>query len=237
MTLKKRILVASSYKDTNFFEAENIGVIARGPSSGAVKFCYDKFKHCFLAGEFNNYFEKIGLYLKDKDIVLSILYNFRYRTSAENCKKYNIKNVQVQYQYKTDDYLKCIEFYKDLNVVGYGRRHYDLIYNIIGENRGIPSTGMGAILNALYFNPKRIYICGIDFYDNSTNNKGVYFVKEDHDTNAMVEDTGAALGRKNFRLNMIKAINKIARIYDTKIIMYTTFRGIVSKKNLEVIYV
>lgn len=230
LNFAEKIKRASLYKNANFFQ-ENIGIIARGPSVSRLDLCYDKFNCCFLSGEFNHSFDRIGKYLFGKEIVLCIMQNGRYRTPIDMCEKYNIKDIQVGFQSNTDDYKKCKKLYPDLNVYGLGKDHYETI-NKVCKDREIYTTGMASILYSLYFNPKRIYITGIDFYDRLVK---PYFVKEDHDLlyeNSMKESV------KKIRKNMIEMLEKIRGCFlNTEFYLYTTYEGIKSVDNLFVKYV
>ena len=234
--LKDKVKMASSYRDSNFYDAEKIGVIGRGPSVYRLDLCSREFSHCYLAGEFNNTLYKIERYLKGKDIVSCIMQLNRYRTSEENCKKFNIKNLQVRYQIATLYHKRCIEEFPYLKVVGFDKRHYEIVSMINNLNhercRSIFSTGMAAVVSALYFNPKDIYIIGLDFYNRC--NKP-YFVKEAMDTpnSERIESS-----IKGLREGMVESINNICNLFpEINLHIYTTYDGIRSKGNLRVVYV
>ncbi len=229
LTFKDKVKKASSYKNTDFFQAENIGVIARGPSVRALNLCYNNFNHCFLAGEFNNSLDKIGKYLTNKDIVLCIVQEGRYRTYIENCKKYNIQNIQVRFLEGTENFKRCVREFSDLKVTGCNQEHSEIAGRIDKEHK-IFSTGITGIFYALYFNPKNIYIIGIDFYNK---NADKYFIKEIHDSDASLETS-----RRRWKNDMIRNLKKMVFLYpETNFYLYTTYRGIESSNNLNVIYV
>ena len=119
------------------------------------------FNHCYLSGEFNHTLYKIEPYLIGKSIVLCVMQQFRYRTSEQNCLKFNIKNMQVRFQEGTNAHKKCIEKFPDLKVVGYVKTHYEITANINKgksvNNRSIFSTGISGIISALYFYLKAYY--------------------------------------------------------------------------------
>ena len=230
LTLEDKIYRATSnYNDSNFFSANDIGILSRGPSLYRLDLCYKKFNHCYLAGEFYNTLNFVEKYLLDKDIVLSIMQHERYRTSEYYCRKLGIKNVQVALQEGTEHYKKCVEKFRDLRVVGYNKRHSELMKNIKGE-MDIHSTGILAIFFAIYFNPKNIYIIGVDFYNR---NVKPYFRREEHD---LPKKKGNEVS--SFRAKMISNLSSICRVCpDINFHLYTTFRGIKSNNNLNVIYV
>jgi len=234
--LKHRLKLASTYKDANFYESQSIGVIGRGPSVYRLDLCYKKFNHCYLTGEFNNTLDKIGKYITGKDIVLCIMQLGRYRTSKKNCVKFNIKNIQVHYQNATPHHKTCIKNFSDLKVIGFSKRHYEIVSMINNYNpegcKSIFSTGMLGIVSALYFNPKDIYIIGLDFYNRSVK---PYFVKEDMDIS---DDDRIEKSIKGLRDGMLESIYSICELFpEINLHIYTTYDGIKSKGNLNVIYV
>ena len=102
----------------------------------------------------------------------------------------------------------------------------------MGIDVSIFSTGMAAIVSALYFNPRDIHIIGMDFY-----NKNVkpYFVKEDMDIPYIGQIERSI---KGLRGGMIESINSICDNFrNTNLHLYTTYRGIKSRDNLCVRYV
>lgn len=225
-----KIKRAAGYCDTNFFDAEAIGVIARGPSNVRVDLCSNEFSHCFLAGEFNHTLDKIGSYLKGKDIVLSIMQAGRYRTPKEKCIEYGIKNLQVHRQENSKAFRKIKEKYPDLKVVGYTKEHYDLGCKIFtyGSKR-IGSTGIGGIFNALFFRPKRIFIAGIDFYNQT---QVQYAVSEDHD---MVDENSLERNAKTFQEVMQANLYQMAEVFpEIDFHLFTTFGKVEDKRNLKV---
>ena len=238
MILKDRIKRAGSYKGANFFKADTIAVIARGPSSiDAIKHKRD-FYHCILCGEFNNTIERIQEALLGKEIVISTWHHLRYKLSKENRSKYGIKNVQVPFYGNSDKFRDSKKFYKDLNVTPYTEEHRDIAYKVLGSSLYFATTGVGGIISALYFNPKKIMIFGIDFYYTGEGNKGVYLCKEKKDVNLDINSKNTINSIQRFRVKMINAINSVSRYYpDIELEMYTTFKGIVSKRNLKVNYV
>lgn len=236
MKFKEKLIRASGYNGIDFFNTENIGIIGRGPSVNRLDLCYKKFNHCYLTGEFNHTLYKIEKYISGKQIVLCLMQYDRYRTTEENCQKFNINNMQIERQVGTDKYEEYISKFTDLKVVGFTKKHYDIVRKInkgiFNEDLNFFSTGILGIISALYFNPKNIYIIGLDFY-----NKNVkpYFVKEDKDISniGQIEDS-----IKYLRTGMIKNINSICNNFrDIDLYLYTTYRGIKSKDNLHVIYV
>lgn len=219
----------SNYNGSDFFRAKDIGVITRGPSLYRLDLCYRKFNHCYLAGEFNNTLDYVEKYLLNKDIVLFIMQHNRYRTSTDYCKRLGIKNIQVALQEGTDHYKKCVEKFKDLKVVGYNKRHSELMKKI-KYKMDINSTGLIAIFFAAYFNPNNIYIIGLDFYNR---NVKPYFRREEHD---LPKKKGKEI--TSFRSKMIESLSCMCRISpNISFHLYTTFRGIKSSNNLNVIYV
>lgn len=234
--LKERMEQVSGYKDADFHNADSIGIIGRGPSSHRLDLCYKKFNHCYLAGEFNHTLCKMEDYLMGKKIVLCIMQQYRYRTSEQNCKKFGIKNLQVRCQNGTKNHRDSISKFPDLKVVGYVRKHYEIIANINKNkkvnDRSIFSTGMSGVISALYFNPKDIYIIGLDFYDKSVK---PYFVKEDMDV-ANVDRINFSI--EGLRAGMLESINSICNLFpDINLHLYTTYRGVRSRNNLNVRYV
>ncbi len=232
MTLKS-LLKLASYKGTDFFDKESIGLIARGPSSKAIEECNNKFNHCFLAGEFNNNIDKIGVYLKNKDIVLSIVQTGRYRTPPDKCKRYNIKNVQIIHQYGTSNYYESVKRFLDIKVVGYTEHQVLEAKEIFKEDMeckyGIWTTGIAGLFHASYFRPKKLYVMGIDFYNED---KDKYSIPEDHD---ILDDT-VEISAERMRDGMLKNFYSICDFYsDVEYIVYTTFPGIKSGKNIKVI--
>lgn len=232
---KEKIKNVSRYRDIDFC-VDSIGIIGRGPSVYRLDLCYKKFNHCYLTGEFNNTLYKIEKYLIGKEIVLCTMQQFRYRTSEQNCKKFNIKNIQVSSQEGTIDHRKCIKKLSDLKVIGFAKKHYEIVDRINKNNRikvgSIFSTGMSGVISALYFNPKDIYIIGLDFYDKSVK---PYFVREDMD-DPYVERIDFSI--KGLRKGMIEGIYSICGAFpNINLHLYTTYGGIKSKNNLNVIYV
>ena len=224
LTFKDKIEKTISYKNTDFFKADSIGVIARGPSLNRLDLCYNKFNHCFLAGEFNNSLNIIDKYLLGKSIVLFTMRERRYRTSIKNCKRLNIKNIQVKFEQGSDDYRDCVKRFSDLKVSGCNKKH-SKIAGKINKEYGILSTGIAGIFYSLYFNPVNIYIIGIDFYNE---NRDLYFIREEHDKKTP----------KNIRGIMVKNLNGIVRNFpETNFHLYTTYEDIKSYGNLDVIYV
>ena len=236
MGLNDRLKQAAGYKASDFYKADSIGIICRGPSVYRLDLCYRKFQHCYLSGEFNHTLHRIERYLDGKDIVLCTMQQFRYRTSEENCKKFNIRNMQVRFQEGTKSHRECIERFPDLKVVGYNKKHYEMIANInksgTGIDRSIFTTGMAGIISALYFNPKDLYIIGLDFYNRAVK---PYFVREDMDIPHSEQISGSV---KGFRQEMLEGIGRICDLFpETNLYLYTTYRGIRSKKNLHVMSV
>lgn len=234
--LKEKLIQISGYKDADFYNADSIGVICRGSSVYRFDLCYKKFDHCYLSGEFNNTLYKIEDYLKNKKIVLCIMQQSRYRTSEQNCKKFGIKNLQVRCQEGTKCHRDNIIKFPDLRVSGFTKRHYEIVAMLndgkSNDDRSIFSTGLSAIISALYFNPKNIYVIGMDFYNKSVK---PYFVKEDQDI-AHVGQIDISI--KGLRAGMLESINSMCDLFpDTNLHLYTSYRGIRSKNNLNVRYV
>ena len=231
MTLKERIEKASSYRGTDFFSAESIGVISRGPSVYRIDKCCDRFSHCFLSGEFNHSLRRLKPYLRGKDMVLCVMQQNRYMTPESVCREFNINNLQVRFQNGSREHKECQEKYPYVKVVGFSKKHYD-ITGKIGEENKIFSTGMSPLISALYFSPKEIHIIGIDFY-----NKNVkpYFVREDHDI-AHIGQIEKSI--KGFRAKMLEGIDKICDNFrEIDFYLYTTYRMVRPKRNLHIIYV
>ena len=233
MKLKERLAKVSEYRDANFFSADGIGVIGRGPSVYRLDLCYKKFSHCYLTGEFNHTLHKIGRYINGKKIVLCVMQHNRYRTTKENCQKFNINNIQIQCQDGTKEYRKCVSKFPDLKVSGFTKKHYDIVEKVnFGKDLSVFSTGLSGILSALYFNPKNIYVIGLDFYNKNVKR---YFVKEDKDIPG-IEEIEKSI--KGLRKGMIKSMYNICDNFkDTNLYLYTTYKGVKSKNNLHVIYV
>ncbi len=237
MELKERLEQASGYRGVDFHSVDSIGVICRGPSVYRFDLCCEKFNHCYLSGEFNHTLYKIEDYLMGKDIILCVMQQFRYRTSEQNCKKFNINNLQVQAQEGTNAHKRCIDKFPDLKVSGYVKKHYEIIADInemngYSEDRNIYSTGISGIISALYFSPKDIYVIGMDFY-----NKRVkpYFIKEDMDVFHVGRINKSI---KGLREGMLKSIRSICDLFpDINVHLYTTYEGIRSRNNLNVRYV
>jgi len=234
--LKSKLKRVSGYKDTDFYKADSIGVICRGSSAHRLDLCYKKFNHCYLCGEFNKTLYKIENYLQRKDIVLCLMQQFRYRTSEQNCRRFGIKNMQVRFQEGTEDHRRCIEKFPDLKVVGYVKKHYEItsMVNRGRENRdrSIYSTGLSGIISALYFNPKDIYVIGMDFYDRTVK---PYFVREDMD---IPHAEQISISIKGLRDGMLESIRNICDLFpDTNLHLFTTYRGIMPQKNLHIRYV
>jgi len=234
--LKERLRNVSGYKDADFYNADSIGVICRGPSVHRLDLCYKKFNHCYLSGEFNNSLCKIEDYLKNKKVVLCIMQQSRYRTSEQNCKKFGIKNLQVRCQEGTDEHRDNIVKFPDLRVSGFTKRHYEIVAILndgkSSDNRSIFSSGLSAIISALYFNPKDIHVIGMDFYDKTVK---PYFVKEKMDISHVGQIN---ISIKGLRAGMLESINSICDLFpDTNLYLYTTYRGVRSKNNLKVRYV
>jgi len=184
-------------------------------------------------GEFNYTLDKIEKYIIGKQIALCIMQDNRYRTTEERCQKFNINNIQVKYQNGTKDYKKCISKFSDLKVSGFTKKHYDIVSKINSDEKlNIFSTGMSGIISAACFNPKNIYIIGLDFY-----NKNVkpYYVKESKDIPGIAQIEKSI---KGLRAGMIESINSICNNFqNTEFYLYTTYKMIKSKENLHVIYV
>lgn len=236
MILKRRIEEASGYRGTNFNDAESIGVICRGPSVYRIDMCCNKFSHCYLSGEFNNTLLGVEKYVMGKDMILCIMQVGRYRTSIENCEKFNIKNIQIKDQYGTPEHKKWIENFPDLKVVGFNKRHYEIVSMINeksqGNGRSIFSTGISGVLAALYYNPKDIYIIGMDFYNRDVK---PYFKKESMDSPL---DGRIVKSIEGLRSGMIESIKSAAELFpETNFHIYTTYEGISTIGNIHVVYV
>lgn len=214
----------------NFFN-QNIGVIARGPSVYRLDLCVRKFKCCFLAGEFNDTLDFISPFISKYSIVLCIMQEYRYRTTKERCNKYGIKHIQLRHPEGSDLLSKYRNKFSDLFVYGCNKWHYDLLEKI-DSNNIIFSTGLAGIFFSLFFEPKNIYIIGIDFYDRT---RKPYYRKEDHD---LSYQKCAEESVKITRNNMIDMFYKMTNIsQNTHFYIYTTYKKIKSKKNLSVKYV
>ena len=234
--LKEKLKRASEYKDVDFYNVNSIGVICRGASVYRLDLCYKKFNHCYLSGEFNNTLYKIEDYLRGKEIVLCIMQQLRYRTSKQNCERFGIKNLQIRCQEGTKEHGDNIAKFPDLKVVGFTKKHYEIVAmineNMVNDNRSIFSTGLSAIISALYFNPRDIYVIGMDFYDKTVK---PYFVREMMDV-AHVERINISI--KGLRAGMLESINNICDLFpDINLHLYTTYRGVKSRNNLDVRYV
>lgn len=229
----KDLLEIASYEGTSFFNKEAIGVVARGPSVIGLKYCYNEFEHCFLAGEFNNNIDDIGVYLENKNIVLSIVQTDRYRTPSDKCERFNIKNIQIIHQYGTSNYYNNVNRFPDLKVVGYTEDQVIQAKHVFREEKseckyGIWTTGIAGLFHASYFRPKKIYVMGIDFYNEKENK---YFKSENHDA---VGDT-VEMSAEKMREGMLKNFYSICNFYDNiEYKVYTTFDSIESKDNIEV---
>jgi hypothetical protein len=218
-SFEENLRKAYSYVGTNFFESYSIGVIARGPSNLKLSLCSDKFNHCFLAGEFNKTLDTIGSSLVGKDVVMCLMQPMRYRTSPENCKKYNIRNLQVSIRENTDNFNRAKRGYRDINVVGYTNEHCLLSEKIFTYgNKGIYSTGIAAIFHAIYFKPKEIYIIGLDFYDEGCSQYGI---TEKHDIlNEHSQETCIRSMREGMIHNLYSIVSYCENI---QFYLYTTF--------------
>lgn len=239
MAFIEKISKIIGYKDINFFRADSIGVIARGPSIRHLDICVDKFDKCFLAGEFNKNLEQWGEKVKGKDIVLSIVQSNRYCTPIEICRKYNIKNMQVNFHRGSSKHKVIQMSYPDLNVVGYTSDQSSELKQIFRkwedednmEKYFVNSTGIAGVFHASYFRPKEVHIIGVDFY-NTLYPK--YLIGEPHDIPSDTVEKSA----NNLQEGMVEDFHKIAYFYSNiRFYIYTTFRGISSLKNISVIYV
>ena len=232
--LNDRIKKASSYKGADFDGVDGIGIICRGPSVYRIDLCYNKFNCCYLSGEFNNSLLKIGKYINGKNVVLCTMQNDRYRTSVDNCKKYNIMNIQVPYQNGTKEYRDCIEKFSDLKVVGIEKEHYDILKRMNGGSdcKAIPVTGIFPLLSALYYNPRNIYIIGMDFYNRSVK---PYYVREEMDVVDYPRIYGSSVIFRKMMIDVL--INVCESFVDTNIYLYTTYKGVKNHRNLHVFYV
>lgn len=231
MNLKEKIVRAASYINTDFYAADNIGIIARGPSVYRLDLCYKQFNHCYLAGEFNHFFSKMGSYVYGKDIVLCIMQQDRYITPQKLREEFGINNLQIRFQSGSPKHKKCQKKYPDLKVIGFDKSHYDITEGI-GEKNTIFTTGIAPLITALRFRPKNIYIIGLDFYNMNVKS---YFVSEDHDV-AQENVTGKCI--KDFRYKMINSIYKACDNFPgTNFYLYTTYGMIKPRKNLHITYV
>ena len=199
--------------------------------SDDVDYFVDKIKN--NNNKFNKEFQFSVEYIINKQIVLCTMQPNRYRTTEDNCLKFNINNIQISSQRGTKKHKKYIPRFPDLKVSGFTKKHYQIVKKIsTDEDHSIYSTGMSGIVSALYFNPKKIYIIGLDFY-----NKDVkpYYIKEDKDVSYVGHINKSA---KGLREGMIKSIYNVCNNFqDIDIYMYTTYRGIKSRKNLHIKYV
>lgn len=239
MKFQERLLRAAGYKNTDFFEKESIGVIGRGPSIRFLELCYDKFDHCFLAGEFNNNLDFLSALLLGKEIVLSIMQFKRYRTPVEKCYKFNIKNVQVPYHNNSEEFKNVIDYYPDLKVVGYTFDQISEMKRIFlsqettdnSNSFSIYTTGIIGVFNASYFRPKKVIVIGIDFYNTEFSK---YVISEPHDDQQDTTENSAS----RMRDGMLRDLKLICNFYsDIEYYIYTTFMGLKSERNINVIYV
>jgi len=229
--LKERIKKASGYKDVDFFNAQSIGVIARGPSNVFLSHHCHKFSHCFLAGEFNKYLAVMGGYLLGKDIVLNILQVGRYRTPPDKCRYFKIGNVQTYFPANSRKIMKIRKvIIRDLHVVGYGKEQSELAERVFKDK--IYSTGICAVFNAACFYPKEVHILGLDFYNEDMPK---YAVFEEHDQGKEGNFQNSIIG---MRRGMIEDLRSICDIFSSvEFFLYTTYRRIISRRNLHVEYV
>jgi len=91
---------------------------------------------------------------------------------------------------------------------------------------------MAGIVSALYFNPRDLYVIGLDFYNR---NVKPYFVREEMDMSSVER---VCVSIEGLRQGMIEGIYNICELFpETTLHIYTTYEGIRSQNNLKVVYV
>lgn len=172
----KRLELYKVYKTCTFKKADTITVLCRGASLEYIPKISSKIDKCFLVGQFDNALSKIGQYLLGKHIV-QVVNKRATQTNRNICRKYNIQDIQLNF----DGWLHRppsegrVQLYRKIQQNNpWATVH--LAPPGIRERRGEKvdwaTTGIYTVDLSCFYLPKRIIICGLDFYESD------YFIHE-----------------------------------------------------------
>lgn len=213
------------YKINNFYNSDIIAVLGRGKS---VRYISHKteFVDCFLVGQFSVGMNDLEDSLMSKNIV-QVVNKVSIKTDKNMFSKFGIKDIQCNIapdmngnlsKAKTKVYKRVVSSNKHATVhlgpKGIKERR-------VREVKTWVTTGLYAIDLAAFFQPKEIWIFGVDFYDSG------YFAKEK--INVSIKSNRK---RKKDMLKNLHGIVKRDRKIEFKI--FTTSHSIKSGDNLYV---
>ena len=216
------------YFDRNY---KNFGVMLKGKSLEQLPKYANEFKHCFLVNNFDKELSVVGDCLLNKECVQFVNRLHTAYLTAENYKRFNIKDIQLpKVSSFADRALKrVIQHYKSLNL----RTHF-LPKQLLKFNRQdfgkeyakkYPNTGIIAIIYALeLLAPKTLWIAGLDFYQSD------YLARRAHQNPLDVQQA------KMERTNLVQVTSNIFRRYpNTQINMISYFKGFPDVPNVTIL--
>ena len=157
------------YKISNFHNKDSLGVICRGSSVSVLYKYVSEFECCFLVGQFDNSLKKNGKIIINKKKVL-ILNKCAIQPDKSICKKNNIKDLQANFGKLIDEPLSLekTSLYKRIKKKNRWAKVYLAPLGLL-ERRPVDypkwcTTGLFALDLACFYQPKKVFIIGLDFY-------------------------------------------------------------------------
>lgn len=209
----------------DFQNCDSIAVLCRGASLSFLSQAAENFSNCFLVGQFNNALKHIRKSIRDKNIV-QIINKSTTQTIESICKEYNIKDLQCNFDGWLDRELSPgrKDLYRKICKQNPWLKTH-LAPPGIRERRGTTvdwaTTGIFAVDLAAFFQPKRIIIFGLDFYEAD------YFVKERVHSSLKTNRSRGKEMRKRF-------LAIVERDSNISFVMYTKSSKIAGLDNLTI---
>jgi len=163
------------YRICSFNNLPSIAVLCRGLSLRHIDSICDKFKHCFIVGQFDKALAKLQC-LKGKNIV-HIINKSSIQSNRAMCKDFNIKDLQCNFDgWATRPMSRQkLKLFRRITI----KNSWMTVHAAplgIRERRGNVdwcTTGIFAVDLAAFLRPKEIIVVGLDFYSSK------YFAKEE----------------------------------------------------------
>ena len=214
-----------SYLIGDFHNLDKLALICRGGSAIYLE-THNDFSHCFVVGQIDNLMTSIGSRLIDRKIV-HIINKVSIVTDKTLYERYRIKDIQCNFGNKPDNTLsegKTALYKKVCSKNKHAKVHLSPVEVQRRKTTATQTwvtTGLFAVDLAAFFQPKNLYIYGLDFYDSD------YLAREKINTSIAKNRRRADEMVKNFL-----AIFK--RDKDIKVTLFTYSDRVKSQNNVTV---
>ncbi len=220
------------YKVGSFELLDKIAVLCRGQSVACVK-KYNDFDQCYIVGQFDRTLDVLGKYLKGKKIV-QVINKSTIKISKKIHNRFDVDDIQCNFTGWLDRPLSPArqKIYKSIKKQN-SWASVHLAPPGIRERRPCDkngfirweTTGLFAVDLATFWQPKEVWIFGLDFYSSS------YFRKE----KVSVDIKKNKKRKKSMLYNFNKIVERDDNIHFS---IFTKCRGIKSNSsNLTVTYI